>query len=105
MEKFFTAQNPPEIAEVLDEIVRIVQPATVYLYNCKRSVSGQTTSFKLCIVADCEKAQAERDIYREVDCEVPFDVILYTQEEWRRLAGHPDSFARRILTTGTVVYG
>lgn len=96
----------PEVALVVDGIVRLLNPRQIYLYNQRFSVAGATTAFKLCVVADmADKASAERDIYLDIDSEVPFDVILYTPAEWKRLCDSPDSFARKIFLTGTTVYG
>lgn len=95
-----------EVACVVDKIVELVRPIRIYLYNQRFSAAGSTTGFKLCVVADfADKAEAERNIYLEIDSEVPFDVILYTPAEWRDLCDHIDSFARKIFLTGTVVYG
>lgn len=94
-----------EVAAVVDEIVGMLRPACIYLYNQRFSATGATTSFKLCIIADfADKGDAEKDIYLRIDSEVSFDVLLYTPGEWRRLCEHPDSFARKIFLTGTVVY-
>lgn len=95
-----------EIAAVVDEIVAMLAPQWVYLYNHRTNAAGSTTGFKLCVVADMpDKAVVERRIYLEIDSEVPFDVILYTPAEWKRLCDTPDSFARKIFLTGMVVYG
>lgn len=95
-----------EVASVVDEIVRLLRPDRVYLYNQKFSVTGDTTSFKVCVIADlADKDAAEREIYLGIDSDVPFDVILYTPKEWSQLCRNPDSFARKIYLTGTVVHG
>lgn len=98
-----------EIAAVVDEIVQLLRPECVYLYNHKVNPAGETTAFKLCVISRFEgfldREDAERAIYTSIDCDVPYDVLLYTQEEWRRLCDRSDSFARKIFLTGTVVYG
>lgn len=96
----------PEVAAVVEEIARRFQPERIYLYNHKRNPKGDTLSFKLCVISNFgDKAAAERNIYLDIDCEVPFDVILYTPGEWESLCGKKDSFARKIDLTGMVVYG
>lgn len=96
----------PEISHVAGQIVQMVQPQRIYLYKQRTSASGDTTGFKLCVVGSFEsKAAAERDIYLNIDCDVPYDVILYTADEWERLCGRTYSFASRIARMGTVIYG
>lgn len=96
----------PEVAAVVGEIAEMVNPLRIYLYNQRFSAAGATTGFKLCVVGEFPDKQAtERDIYLHIDSEVPFDVILYTSQEWKALCDRTDSFARKIFLTGTVVYG
>lgn len=94
-----------EVRGVVEEIAKLIRPNAIYLYNHKRTLSGQIASFKLCVIADCVKEAAERQIYREIDCMIPYDIILYTPEEWQQLTDRPDTFAHKISRTGTVVYG
>ncbi|MGI6404246.1 MAG: hypothetical protein ACOX0K_08605 [Oscillospiraceae bacterium] len=91
---------------VVQEIARLLSPRTIYLYNQKYNPKGEQTSFKLCVIAQvADKEQAERDIYRQVDCPIPFDILLYTPQEWERLTGDSSTFASRIQNEGTIVYG
>lgn len=108
MEEYMAYGYPKaaEVARVVSEIVEMVHPVRIYLYNQRFSAAGATTGFKLCIVGDFpDKADAERNLYLHIDCEVPFDIILYTPQEWQTLCDRTDSFARKIFLTGTVVYG
>lgn len=94
-----------EVAEVVEQIIRLISPMRIYLYNQRIDAKYITTSFKLCIIAAVEdKYVAERDIYMEIDCDIPFDILLYSPEEWEELTSHTASFAHRIKRTGTVVY-
>lgn len=103
------AHNVPateEISAVVDQIVKMVHPLRIYLYNQRMSAAGATTGFKLCVVGEfADKGSTERSIYLEIDSEVPFDVLLYTPLEWDDLCARSESFARRIANTGMVVYG
>ncbi len=91
---------------VVQEIARMLSPRAIYLYNQKRNPKGEQTSFKLCVIADvADKGQAEKDIYRQVDCPIPFDVLLYTPREWEQLTADASTFASRIIQEGTIVYG
>lgn len=96
----------PEIKMVVEQLADILSPDTIYLYNQRVNSSGRSTGFKLCVVARTEnKQEAERYAYMEIDCDVPFSLLLYTPEEWAQILAYPDSFACKIKQTGTMVYG
>jgi hypothetical protein len=93
------------ILPVAREVAALLSPQRIYLYNRKRSVQGRVTAFKLCVVALlADKEEAEREIYRRVDSAVPYDILLYTPEEWAALLEDPSSYAYHINANGTVVY-
>lgn len=93
------------VDDIVKEITRLVCVCRIYLYNQRIGSGGDTTSFKLCIIAPVtDKSKAERDIYLHTDCDVPFDILFYTPEEWDSLIQNPDSFANRILRNGLVVW-
>ena len=95
----------PNLMNVVDRIVELVQPDTVYLYNQRINARDVITAFKVCIVADvADKSAAERTIYLQIDCDIPFDILLYTPEEWQSLTQSATSFAYKIQQSGTVVY-
>ena len=43
-------------------------------------------------------------LYTSIDSDLPYDVLVYTREEWDRLAEDSASFAARIRRTGRVLY-
>lgn len=97
--------KPLTVVSVVKSIAALCKPRRIYLYNQRINSRQVTTSFKLCIVADVEdKFAAERDIYREIDCDIPFDILIYTPEEWEELTANDNSFAHKISKSGTVVY-
>lgn len=94
------------IQAVCDEIVRQFSPDTIILFNVKHSPSGQTKSFKLCVVAETDDtALTEKRIYLDIDSDVPFDVLVYTPHEWQKLLQEKNSFANRITQEGRYIYG
>lgn len=94
------------IRTVRDNIVDMLSPLEIILFSVKRNQAGEEKSFKLCVVADsCDKLEAEKRIYLGIDSDVPFDVLLYTPQEWDELLCQPDSFAKRISQEGTYIYG
>lgn len=96
----------PEILGVVKEICDIAQPDRVILFSVKRNLQNHVTSFKLCaIVESNDKTRLEQQLYLLVDCDLPYDILLYTPNEWKRLTADPYSFASKIEESGCVVYG
>lgn len=93
------------IQEVVDQVVEIASPEAVILYNCKYDMAGELDSFKLCVVCDIpDKRQLLSRIF-DVDCEIPFDVLLYTREQFLRLRDDEAAFANRVFRKGKILYG
>mgnify|MGYP007130648052 CR=1 FL=1 len=90
---------------VLDQVIESAKPEAVFLYNCKYYWGGELTSFKLCVICDCsDKRRLLSEIF-DVDCEIPFDILLYTKEQFDEFKDNPSAFAHRIFTKGTMLYG
>lgn len=93
-----------EIRRLCDTIVRLIQPEVIILFGRKLTLSGEISSFKLCIVASGNAGEIEGKLYLETDCPVHFDVLVYSPEDWKRLGADSGSFAHRILSGGSVLY-
>jgi hypothetical protein len=94
------------IKTVCDRIIKDFRPLKVILFNIKHSPSGEATGFKLCVVMDtADKTEDEKRIYLDIDCDIPFDVLIYSPQEWDGLMLEKHSFAKRILREGTYIYG
>lgn len=96
----------PCIQKAIEEISGISSVHTVILFSHRVNLSGETTAFKLCLIADTgDKQSLSRTIYRQVDCDIPYNLVVYTPAEWQEAIGHESSFASKIKRTGRVVYG
>ncbi len=94
-----------EVQIVLDKVIAVAQPEFVFLYNCKHEVDGELRSFKLCIICEYEdKGKLLREIF-DVDCDVPFDVLIYTKEQFAQLRNDTAAFANQICRRGKMLYG
>ena len=93
-----------QIRILCDEIIRLASPSKIILFSQKASLTGDITSFKLCIVAEGNAAEIEGEIYLKTDCALHYDVLVYSAADWARLIFEPDSFAARINDTGSVLY-
>ena len=95
----------PLLSALRDDIVRLCAPKKIYVFHQKTSPDGALTAVKLCVIVPSGDArEAEGRLYAELESELPFDLLVYTEEEWRLLLGTELSFARHIGDTGRVLY-
>ncbi len=96
----------PIIQNITNQILDITNPFKIILFNRKYDLFENLTSFKLCVVVDdnVNISELESDLYLNLECENPFDVIIYKQSEWFNLIEDDTSFARKISKTGVVLY-
>lgn len=94
------------IETVCGRIISAFRPRRAILFSVKHSPSGSAKSFKLCLVIDTpDKAAAEKEIYLQIESDIPYDIILYTPSEWETLLGEKGSFAGIIEREGRLLYG
>ena len=80
----------------------------IYLISIKVNTDGELTSFKLGLIVDNNiKSTSELagNLYFNIDCELPFDLVIYTQKEFDELKEEIGTFACKINNSGTVLYG
>lgn len=74
-------------------------------YNTKYDMDGNISAFKLCIVGDIpDKRRMLTRIFDEVDSDIPYDVLLYTDEQFRELTEDDGAFASHVNQKGRVRY-
>ncbi len=94
-----------DVQAVLEQVIEIARPEFVFLYNCKHELDGALRSFKLCVICEFEdKGRLLRELF-DVDCDVPFDILLYTREQFAQLRDDTAAFANQICTRGKMLYG
>lgn len=93
-----------DIFNILKEVQKLTNPYKLILFHRKVGNSGKTLSFKICIVINIKnKLEIEKNIYKNIDSDIPFDVIIYTQEEWEKLKYKKHSFVNKILKIGIII--
>ena len=94
------------IQETVDKIVELFSPSKVIEYNTKYGMDGRLLSFKLCIVGKItDKRRMLTRIFDEVDSDIPYDILLYTHEQFEQPKDSSDAFASRVNQRGRVRYG
>lgn len=99
----------PEIRATADELAALGKPLRIYLISHKSNhATGELISFKLALVVRDDTAnlsELECFLYTAVDCDYPYDLVLYRQSEWDTLSQDPRTFAWSIRETGCILHG
>ncbi|HAG12425.1 MAG TPA: hypothetical protein DCG49_01005 [Ruminococcus sp.] len=97
-----------EIKATANEIAKLGKPLKIYLISHKTNhVTNELVSFKLALIVSDDTAnisELECYLYTAVDCDYPYDLVLYKESEWETLSKDPRTFAWSIRETGGVLY-
>ncbi len=80
----------------------------IYLISVKVNTAGELTGFKLgLVVNDSIESSSElaARLYYKLDCDIPYDLIIYQESKFLKLSREVGTFANKINETGTVLYG
>lgn len=93
---------------VLDQICKTVidevSPSKVILYGEKKN-GEKLREASLLIVVKSDPKEAERRLYRILDCDVAFNLLVYREEDFLVLIKDETSYAYSIMSKGRVLYG
>ena len=99
----------PEIQSTADALAALGKPLRIYLISHKNNhATGELISFKLALIMPDDTpnlSELECYLYAAVDCDYPYDLVLYRDSEWKALSQDPRTFAWSIRETGCVLYG
>lgn len=97
-----------EITFICDEIKRLFDVEKIIVFSIKRCEKNDcVTDVDVCVITNVLTADRNawlKKAYLEIDSEIPFDLFLYTPEDWESLIQDDSSFASRIARKGCVVY-
>ena len=96
-----------EIRFICEEIKRLFDVETITGFGAKKNQNDDSvTDMDICVVANTDNKNAWiKKAYLEIDSEIPFDLFLYTPDEWSALTRQSESFASRIQRKGCVFFG
>lgn len=99
-------KNIPVVNSLVDQILDLCNPIKIFLYNVKFDLNHAVSSFKICVIVedDVDTAKLESTLYLKLECDNPFDVLIYRQNEWDSLIADDASFASKIKRSGVVLY-
>ena len=97
-------KNP--ISDVVEQIIKMVDVEKIILFSKKIDLNGEISSFKICIITHGNDVyEYEKKIYIDVESEIPFDIVLYSSENWNKYLSEEGSFCNKVISSGSVIYG
>ena len=94
------------VKKLCADITQAVDTARVILYGTKFTPDGKTVreiNLSLVVREDVKKAEAK--LYRCLESQLVFNLLLYSEEDFNTLTADATSYAHSIMTKGTVLYG
>jgi predicted nucleotidyltransferase len=96
-----------EIEHIKPQIVEYSQPKEIILFgSVAKGTHKNNSDIDLCIIKDTsDKKKLLSEMYVEIDSSIPFDLVMYTVEEWNNCINDKNCFAYIINSTGVRIYG
>jgi predicted nucleotidyltransferase len=96
-----------EIENIKKQIINKFQPDKIILFGSQASGTAKLGSdIDLCIIINTsDKRVLLTELYSEIDSRKPFDIVVYTPEEWDKAKNDPGAFAHLINQKGVALYG
>lgn len=96
------------VDQAVERLKREIRPQRLVLFgSASKGAVGSGSDIDMLVVADLPGSRAQRQerVSRALRPRVvPMDILVYTPDEFRRLAADPRSFVSQILSNGRVVY-
>ncbi len=94
------------LTALVDEIRALVDPCRILLYGTKQDPARESLrEVNLCLVVCHSPKEAETLLYRRLESDLAFNLLVYGQEDWDRLVADPTSYAASIAAKGVCLYG
>ncbi|HEX3047140.1 MAG TPA: nucleotidyltransferase domain-containing protein [Bacillota bacterium] len=96
-----------EIESIKNQIIKKYSPSKIILFGSQaKGTATNKSDIDLCIVKNTEnKRELAVDMYLNIESGKPFDLILYTESEWKECVVDSTSFAHLIYQKGMELYG
>ena len=95
-----------ELEMICAKIRENCQAQKIILYGIKHHPNTNAgKDVNLCVVVKDAPKEAEAKLYKSIDCDFSFNLLVYSQNDFDTLCLDPTSYAHSIDAKGTVLYG
>lgn len=95
-----------EIDYIKKQVIEKYNPKEIILFgSVAKGIFREHSDIDLCIIMDTmNKRELLTNMYIDIESNIPFDLVLYTIEEWKNCINDKSSFAYAIINTGVKIY-
>ena len=96
-----------EVSLICDSLLSLFDVEKLIVFGIKRKENDlSVTDVDIAVISEVQSCKNDwlKKAYLEIDSDIPFDLFLYTPEEWDLSVKDNASFASRIMRKGCVVY-
>jgi hypothetical protein len=93
-----------QVIEICEAVIELLAPSKIIVFSEKTNSLGTVSDMDLCVVCEEERSSAVKTVYKNIASEIPFDLFVYSAEEWSAMHSDEGSFAARIARKGRLVY-
>lgn len=94
------------LKKLCEQIACDTKAKKIILYGNKaHPTSGELREVNLCIIVDEDPKEAEIRLYRRLESDLSFNLLVYDEKNFATLCADPTSYAHSIVQKGTVLYG
>lgn len=96
-----------EIDNIKNQIVEKYNPADIYLFGSQaKGLIKEESDIDLCVIINSiNKRQLLQEMLYELDYLVDLDIVIFTEEEWKKNRDDLSTFASIINKTGVSLLG
>ena len=89
---------------ICSDIINEVTPSKIVVYGEKKN-GEELREASLLIVVKGDPKEAERSLYRSLECDIAINLLVYNEEDFHILEKDETSYAHSIMSKGRVLYG
>ena len=95
-----------QLTALVESIKSLCAPCGIILYGAKQALPEDgLREVNLCLVVKDEPKETERMLYRALDADFAFNLLVYRESDWASLTADETSYAAGILKKGVLLYG
>jgi predicted nucleotidyltransferase len=95
------------IEYIRNQLIDAYRPQRLLLFGSQaRNAAVSSSDIDLCVVMEVKDKRAIlSEMYIDIKSDMPFDLLLYTPDEWEHCIQDKTSFAYKINKDGVLLYG
>ena len=95
-----------KLKELTESIKSLCSPSGLILYGAKQALPEEgIREVNLCLIVKDDPKDIERMLYRTLEVDFAFNLLVYREADWASLVADETSYAAGILKKGVLLYG